>query len=75
MRPHHDDGESPDSGGEAQFSASYDERDGQTQARTRKGWDADIEAAIADLDLSAEFRAAGRTWAEADEKGQVFRRR
>ena len=76
MRPHHDAAESRKTGQEAQSSggADYDEQDAQTQARTRESWDAETERAIADLDLPAEFRAAGRSWTEADEDGRVIRR-
>lgn len=53
-------------------TGSYDELGEQEQAVVRKEW-ADRAAALrADLDYSAEFAAAGDSYSEADEDGNVI---
>ena len=50
-------------------AGSYDDLSVREQAVVRESWDRGVERRIAALDLAAEFRAAGRSWTEADEHG------
>lgn len=51
--------------------ASYDALSATAQVAVRAVWDERIKGRRASLDLAAEFRAAGLTWAEADADGNV----
>ncbi len=52
--------------------ASYDDLRPREQAVVRAAWDKRIAASIAALDYEAEFRAAGKPWAEADDQGNLI---
>lgn len=54
--------------------STYDSAAPQVQARVRVHWDQRAEEARANLDLAAEFEAAGREWSEVDDDGRVVRR-
>jgi hypothetical protein len=55
-------------------SRSYDGLDPKEQAVVRAEWAARMDVAREELDLSADFARAGRTWVELDEKGRVVER-
>ncbi len=50
---------------------SYDALAGREQAVVRATWDEQAARGIAALDVAAEFAAAGESWSEADDDGQV----
>lgn len=50
---------------------SYDTLPAREQAVVRAEWDERITATRAELDLAAEFTAAGRSWSEVDAKGDL----
>ncbi len=50
---------------------SYDALAEREQAVVRATWDERIAAGIDALDLEAELRAAGESWSEADDAGDV----
>ena len=50
---------------------SYDTLPAREQAVVRAEWDERITATRAELDLVAEFTAAGRSWTEVDENGDL----
>ena len=50
---------------------SYDTLPAREQAVVRAEWDERITATRAELDLVAEFTAAGRSWTEIDENGDL----
>ncbi|MFS0895412.1 TA system antitoxin ParD family protein [Microbacterium sp. 179-I 3D3 NHS] len=54
--------------------AAYDDLDEHGQAVVRATWDEQVVERRARLDLAAEFRAAGRTWTEADSAGRAVTR-
>ena len=54
--------------------ASYDEVSPTAQAMVRATWDEQFAQSVAELDLSSEFAAEGRSWVELDEDGNVVRR-
>jgi len=41
------------------------------QAAVRAAWDEGIEGVIGSLDYEEQFRAAGESWAEADDQGNL----
>lgn len=49
----------------------YDTLPAREQAVVRAEWDERITATRAELDLVAEFTAAGRSWTEVDENGDL----
>lgn len=51
--------------------ASYDALPSRDQATVRAIWDERIRDTINVLDFRAEFQAAGQSWSEADEDGNV----
>lgn len=50
---------------------SYDDLSEREQAIIRAAWGEQMAQRRASLDLAAEFRAAGETWTEADDQGNV----
>lgn len=52
----------------------YDDLDAHGQAIVRAGWGERISHRLSDLDLAAEFTAAGRPYAELDEQGRTVLR-
>src|SRR5690349_13964009 len=54
--------------------ASYDDIGDPAQAVVRATWDQRIAERIAALDLETEFTAAGESWSEGDDSGQVVGR-
>jgi hypothetical protein len=54
--------------------ATYDEVNDRAQAVVRAAWDAEISQRIAGLDFTDRLQASGRTWAEADDDGNVVTR-
>ena len=55
-------------------SRSYDSLSPKEQAVVRAEWSARMDAMRASLDLAHEFAAAGRTWVELDDDGNVVER-
>lgn len=53
---------------------TYDDLDESEQAFRRAKWAERIDDAVANLDLAAEFTRAGRSWVEADERGNPVKR-
>jgi len=53
---------------------SYDALQEREQAIVRASWDEQIAERISSLDLERKFRAAGVTWVEADDEGNLVRR-
>lgn len=53
---------------------SYDEIGAREQAVVRAGWMEGVRNRIARINLEEEFRAAGESWSEADEDGNVVTR-
>lgn len=51
--------------------ASYDSLDGEEQALVRAEWERRMTARREDLDYADEFTAAGESYSEADENGNV----
>lgn len=49
----------------------YDELSERAQAVVRANWDEQIAERAGDLNLAAEFVAAGRPWIEADAEGRA----
>jgi len=54
--------------------AAYDDLGERGQAVVRAVWDEEIATRLARLDLAAEFTRAGRSWTEADERGDAVAR-
>lgn len=52
-------------------AAPYDDLDPREQALVRAEWDERVRERREQLDLAAEFTAAGRSWSELDEHGNV----
>lgn len=52
----------------------YDGLDAEEQALVRSAWSELMERRGAALDLASEFAAAGRTWVELDDGGNVVER-
>lgn len=50
---------------------TYDELGERGQAVVRANWDEQVAERLAHLDLAAEFSQAGRSWTEADERGNA----
>lgn len=50
---------------------SYDELSAAEQVYVRVAWAQGIEASFADLDLAADFEAAGQSWSDADSDGNL----
>jgi hypothetical protein len=55
-------------------SRSYDSLSPKEQAVIRAEWSARMDAIRAALDLAQQFAAAGRTWVELDDDGNVIER-
>lgn len=54
---------------------SYDDLDDRAQAVVRAEWQERVDRFLASLDLRAEFEAAGESYAELDDDGNVVVRR
>ncbi|MGV8881140.1 MAG: TA system antitoxin ParD family protein [Rhodoglobus sp.] len=54
--------------------SAYDALAERDKAVVRANWDEQVEKRIANLDLAAEFTAAGRSWTDADEQGEPVAR-
>ena len=52
----------------------YDDLDPKAQAVVRAAWSARMDELRGALDLATSFQAAGRTWVELDDAGQVVER-
>lgn len=53
-------------------NGSYDELSERAQAVVRAAWDERVSERRASLNFEEEFTAAGETWSEADETGEVI---
>ena len=52
----------------------YDTLTDQEQAAVRSAWDDAVQESVASLDLAAERAAAGESWTELDDDGNVVTR-
>lgn len=53
-------------------ATSFDDLDPREQAQVREQWSSRLDSLVAELNFAAEFEAAGESYSEADEDGNLI---